>query len=91
MNLKFDWTINVPVLIAAATLLIGVFKSWLQQRDFNRNLEVILGRRAPRDDRSGVLGDIAELQDRTDLHEEIIESHRQQLGIERRRAPRRTS
>lgn len=84
MNLHFDWTINVPVMFSAGGVILFVFKGWLQQRDFNRNLEVILGKRAPRDERTGLLGEVAHLQERTDIHEELIDSHHAALKLDRR-------
>ncbi len=90
MNLKFDWTINFPVVFATVGIIIGLFKMWLQQRDFNRELLVILGKRAPRDDRSGVLGDIAHLLERTDIHEEMIDAHHHELRLDRRHHQRRS-
>ena len=91
MDLKFDWTINVPVLFSAATLFIGIFKGWLQQRDFNREVLILLGKRAPRDERAGLLGDVADLQDTSAFHDDLIDLHHQKLGLDRRAHERRSS
>lgn len=91
VNLKFDWTINFPLLITIGLGVIGVFRVWLTQRDFNRDILIILGKKAPREERSGLLGDVAHLQDQSDLHETMLDQHHHALQLDRRFNQRRKS
>lgn len=91
MNIKFDWTINFPFLITACAMVWGLFNIWLKQRDFNREILTLLGKKSPRDERTGLLGDVAHLQDQADLHETMLDAHHHALQLDRRFATRRKS
>lgn len=82
--MTFDWTINLPIVITAAAWIVGVFRVWLQQRDFNRDILVLIGKRAPKDERHGLLGDVAELKECRDIHQALLDSHQVAVNVERR-------
>ncbi len=86
---QFDWTLNVSTLMVAFGGLVTVFKIWLYQRDFNRDVLSMMGKKAPRDDRAGMLGDIADLKELGDIHTELIDSHHLALNLDRRHHARR--
>ncbi len=88
--LKFDWTINIPVLMAAAGTMLALFKLWLVQRDFNRDMLALLGKKSPRDERHGILGDIADLKELGEYHADVIDIHHSSLGLDRRHHARRS-
>jgi hypothetical protein len=87
--LKFDWTINFPLIISLGVGVIGLFNIWLKQRDFNREILTLLGKRAPRDERHGLLGDVADLKELSEVQMDMIEAHQIILVPDRRHQVRR--
>lgn len=72
---QVDWTIHVSDLLIAGGVVIVLAKSLLYQRDFNRDVLRILGVEIPRDERRGLLGDVANISEKQAVHEEWMRAN----------------
>lgn len=66
MGVHFDGTVHLSDLVLFATMLVGLIKFFIDQREFNRDVRRELGRRGNRWSRFGLHGDVQTLQEKVE-------------------------